>query len=349
MKKIIFSQSLLAVTLFTLPAKAIDLPNGECPLIVASRITIAEVHDYINVNISDRRNLKVYKAQNGWYAISIGELKPNEVEPVIRRWKNSGKIPQDSFCAAPDRLVYEVDWGVQTDKKPRKTMQNNLNSSHWADLLTPAQIAENEAKRQAMLSQNARFLDAAIQQGRNIQQQNAELAQEGIAPDPIESSPFSSRGRYRRGVQAYNEVRGDPMAHKKQQLLEAAERKKEQLGYQAQREEEEDKAKLNAGMNPEQVAQERQESRALDALSPEERLQNYEAYKKNEKGAVRDRALIRAVDTGDLSYLRERFGEGIARYFQEEALNNAQDANLNNAQKTDQGSIWGLFQKLWGN
>ncbi|MDP8174102.1 YARHG domain-containing protein [Phocoenobacter skyensis] len=103
-------RSLLFLSLLSaFPSYAEQFPNNECALIVASRQTMDEVKDYINENISDRRYLRIYKASNGWNAISIGMLKPNEVEPVMTKWKESGKIPQDSFCANGVKLNEEID------------------------------------------------------------------------------------------------------------------------------------------------------------------------------------------------------------------------------------------------
>lgn len=83
------------------------LPRGECALIVASRSTISQARAYTK-GISDKRHLQIFKSSNGWYAISIGTLKPSEVEPVMARWKASGKIPKDSLCSSGKRYVAEM-------------------------------------------------------------------------------------------------------------------------------------------------------------------------------------------------------------------------------------------------
>lgn len=86
------------------------IPAGTCALIVASRKTIPEVRDYIEENISDRRYLTVFRAQNGWYAISIGTLEPEKEEAVMDKWKNIGKIPDDSFCTDGKKMLETVNW-----------------------------------------------------------------------------------------------------------------------------------------------------------------------------------------------------------------------------------------------
>lgn len=98
----------LAVCISAARAAPLVEPNT-CELIVAARQSLSEVRTYINQNISDRRFLKVFKAQNGWYAISIGSLKPHEEEPVISRWKAIGKIPSDAYCSTGKRYLAQVD------------------------------------------------------------------------------------------------------------------------------------------------------------------------------------------------------------------------------------------------
>ncbi len=49
-------------------------------------------------------------SQNGWYAISIGSLWPNEEQPVMQKLKAIGKIPQDSLCSSGARYVQAYDW-----------------------------------------------------------------------------------------------------------------------------------------------------------------------------------------------------------------------------------------------
>lgn len=86
----------------------VGIPDNTCALIVASRQTKADVKAYIDENITFTKYVTLYQANNGWYAIALGFLKDNESKSVMRRWKNSGKIPYDSFCTHGDRFVKEV-------------------------------------------------------------------------------------------------------------------------------------------------------------------------------------------------------------------------------------------------
>lgn len=113
MKKLLIC---LSISLVAFQSYAIDFNYGECTIVVASRQTIREVKSYINENISDKRFLKVYKSENGWYAITIGELKKGEIEPILSKWKASGKIPQDSFCTRGTKFVQEVNLDTGTSR-----------------------------------------------------------------------------------------------------------------------------------------------------------------------------------------------------------------------------------------
>lgn len=105
-------------------------PNNECALIVASRQTMDEVRNYISENISDRRYLKVYKASNGWNAISIGMLQPDEVTPVMTKWKTVGRIPQDSFCATGVKFIEEVSLDAEDRENQRTGSENSFSTTY---------------------------------------------------------------------------------------------------------------------------------------------------------------------------------------------------------------------------
>lgn len=106
----------------TLNAQNLITP-GTCELIVKSKPTLSSARAYA-LNISDKRFVKIFKSSNGWYAISIGSLKPHEVGPVTRKWKASGKIPSDSFCSKGKKYVAEYDW-----RTGKRLIANNRNSS----------------------------------------------------------------------------------------------------------------------------------------------------------------------------------------------------------------------------
>lgn len=98
---------------------------GTCELIVASRQTLSEARSYAR-SMENTQFAKIFLASNGWYAISVGALRPNEEEPVIRDWKSSGRIPQDSYCSRGLRYIARFDWrtGEQLQTNTRQTTRN---------------------------------------------------------------------------------------------------------------------------------------------------------------------------------------------------------------------------------
>jgi len=75
------------------------VPPGQCALIVASRLTLSEVTQFQRENPNIPRG-HVYSAQNGWYAISAGTIETDLAEEYMRRAKQAGQIPQDSYCSS---------------------------------------------------------------------------------------------------------------------------------------------------------------------------------------------------------------------------------------------------------
>ena len=83
--------------------------EGQCAVIVASRRSVPEARDYVAANISNRRYLQGYQSQNGWIAISIGNLSRAEEDQVMADLKASGRIPRDSFCSQGRDFLSVVD------------------------------------------------------------------------------------------------------------------------------------------------------------------------------------------------------------------------------------------------
>jgi len=89
-------------------ANNVGIPDDTCALIVASRETKADVKAYIDDNISYTKYVTLYESNNGWYAIALGFLKDNESKSVMKKWKDIGKIPRDSFCTHGNKFKKEV-------------------------------------------------------------------------------------------------------------------------------------------------------------------------------------------------------------------------------------------------
>ncbi len=77
------------------PAAFLAPPNS-CHLIAASRRTLDEVNAFVADHAEYLPQITVFRAQNGWYAISPGMISRLAVEQVLMAGKN---IPADAYCA----------------------------------------------------------------------------------------------------------------------------------------------------------------------------------------------------------------------------------------------------------
>ena len=69
-----------------------------------------------------QKNAVIYKAQNGYYAVSVGTLRPSEVSSVMNKWKANGRIPSDSRCSKGSGFLYALN-PVTGQKMKRTTTQ----------------------------------------------------------------------------------------------------------------------------------------------------------------------------------------------------------------------------------
>lgn len=104
---------------------------GTCELVVASRSSLSKARSYVQSKVSNKAHTKIFKSTNGWYAVSIGALTPKEEEPIISRWKASGKIPQDAFCSTGKKFVGQYDWrnGTKTARKASSKKKKSSSAS----------------------------------------------------------------------------------------------------------------------------------------------------------------------------------------------------------------------------
>lgn len=90
------------------------IPDGRCMLVVASRQTLDEARDYIDT-LSPRPDfVQVFPSSSGWYAITVGSLTAQERDRIMPAWKESGRIPQDSYCSSGSGFGAPVDWRAET-------------------------------------------------------------------------------------------------------------------------------------------------------------------------------------------------------------------------------------------
>ncbi|WP_298858648.1 hypothetical protein [uncultured Sulfitobacter sp.] len=100
--------------------------NGTCELVVASRQSLSEARSYIQ-EVDDNRFAKIFRSSNGWYAISIGSLKPHEEAPIMDAWKSAGKIPNDAICSSGKNYVAMYNW--RSGKEVTKSVSREVTTS----------------------------------------------------------------------------------------------------------------------------------------------------------------------------------------------------------------------------
>lgn len=111
----------LLLPLIVSQAMAFEFPNNECAVIIASRETIPEINQYIAEHQLNKNRLRIFKSQNGWYAISTGMVSRNTADKQIAKAKARGQIPDDSFCSSGQKLVSEY---YLTNNTPVKNIVN---------------------------------------------------------------------------------------------------------------------------------------------------------------------------------------------------------------------------------
>lgn len=95
------------------------LNPDECALQIASRASFSAAQRVLK-NYLFTKNAVIYKAQNGYYAVSVGTLRPSEVSSVMNKWKANGRIPSDSRCSKGSGFLYALN--PVTGQKMKRTM-----------------------------------------------------------------------------------------------------------------------------------------------------------------------------------------------------------------------------------
>jgi hypothetical protein len=90
------------------------VPDGQCAIQVASRRTLEESVAFIDTLRPNFTEIRVFRAENGWHAISVGLYSIEQGAQATQDFVERGLIPADSFCytgyAAGRAYVAEVDW-----------------------------------------------------------------------------------------------------------------------------------------------------------------------------------------------------------------------------------------------
>lgn len=115
-----YRAKLIFVSVLSLAAQdaaAQIIPSGQCTVIVASRINMAEVGDFMSAN-SQLSYDAVYEAENGWLAVSIGLLPTEGAAEVLAELKARNAIPQDSYCSTGRRYLTTVWYQPVSPSEP---------------------------------------------------------------------------------------------------------------------------------------------------------------------------------------------------------------------------------------
>lgn len=102
-------------------------PPNTCHIIAASRRTLEEVNAFTAGRTSNAAVMNVFRAQNGWYAISLGQVSLAAAELVLSQGQD---IPDDAYCSdganytdvmdRRDGLFLELDPPAPADSAARR-------------------------------------------------------------------------------------------------------------------------------------------------------------------------------------------------------------------------------------
>lgn len=86
------------------------LPSHRCYAIVASRHTLAEARSFIAAQLTSFASPRVWRSNNGNYAVTVGEMDKSAADWTIAQYKQAGRVPPDSYCTSGRTFVAEVAW-----------------------------------------------------------------------------------------------------------------------------------------------------------------------------------------------------------------------------------------------
>lgn len=88
-------------------AMAVDFPEGRCAVVVASRPTLAEAHDY-RLAHQDQHISEIFLSENGWYAMVVDYIAADDADFILAQRKARNLIPSDSYCSTGNRYVTRI-------------------------------------------------------------------------------------------------------------------------------------------------------------------------------------------------------------------------------------------------
>ncbi len=88
------------------------LADTQCYIITASRPTVGEAQAFAASWFPGRSGVRIFRSDNGWYAISFETARKSDSEWRLSQLKSQNAIPGDSYCSSGRRFVAElVGWG----------------------------------------------------------------------------------------------------------------------------------------------------------------------------------------------------------------------------------------------
>ena len=89
------------------PAPPLPIPSDRCAVIIASRQSVEEARAVLRVHDAESLGA-VYRARNGWYAVSAGVLPRGGATAAIAAMVGRGLVPDDALCSAGQSYVSRV-------------------------------------------------------------------------------------------------------------------------------------------------------------------------------------------------------------------------------------------------
>ncbi|MGM0740160.1 MAG: S1 family peptidase [Pseudomonadota bacterium] len=103
-------------------------PSGSCAVVVASRESLSEARQWIVANDWEN-SARVFLSDNGWYAISVAEVRLDAAEKRLSAGKEAGAYPVDAYCSTGQRYVREIAWArAETPRPPSERLWDEFDA-----------------------------------------------------------------------------------------------------------------------------------------------------------------------------------------------------------------------------
>lgn len=152
--------SVCALPVIPTGASAAFFGPEKCAVIVASRASLPEVQDYISSR-PDYPFDAVYKASNGWFAISAGLMDAANASVALPNMRNSGQVPPDAYCSDGQSYT-ELVWASASDGSLAPSSGADPGYAPTQPPSTGAPVLDAPFDARALSPTDKRFLQAAL-------------------------------------------------------------------------------------------------------------------------------------------------------------------------------------------